>query len=103
MFIDPLGSNVVVKLEKKAKSAGGIFIPDTAREKTGEGMVVALGPCCLPKLQLGDRVVFDRYEGREVELDKNAFVILAEEKVLGVLRAAAPCHTSATEAAAPAA
>lgn len=102
MLLVPLGSNVVIRIEKK-RQAGGIFIPDTAREKTGEGVIVALGPTCSSLvLHVGDRVVFDRFEGREVEVGKTDFVILPEEKVLGILRETPSSDTASASASAPA-
>jgi len=90
----PLHDRVIVqRVEAEQKSAGGIIIPDTAKEKPQEGRVVAVGPGKrnqagdLIELDVseGDRVLFGKYAGSEVNIDGEDHVILREDELLGVL------------------
>jgi chaperonin GroES len=90
----PLHDRVVLKrVEADQKTAGGIIIPDTAKEKPQEGEVVAVGPGRLtdegkrvtPEVKKGDRILVGKYSGTEVKIDGTEYVILREEEVLGVL------------------
>lgn len=94
MKIRPLNDRVLVKrLEEEQKTAGGIIIPDTAKEKPAEGQVVAVGPGKLNSkgervaidLKAGDRVLFSKYGGTEVKIDGEDFLIMREDDILGVL------------------
>ena len=94
MKIRPLADRVVVKRTKEEeKSKGGIIIPDTAKEKPIEGLVIAVGngkPLKDGKLRpldvkAGDRVLFGKYTGTEVKLDGEEHVILREDDLLAVL------------------
>ena len=94
MKIRPLNDRVLVKrLEEEQKTAGGIIIPDTAKEKPAEGQVVAVGPGKLNNkgertaidLKAGDRVLFSKYGGSEVKIDGEDFLIMREDDILGVL------------------
>jgi chaperonin GroES len=93
--IRPLHDRVIVKrIEEEEKSKGGIIIPDTAKEKPQEGRVIAVGPgrqedgkVIALDLKAGDRVLFGKYAGTEVELDGEDHLILREEDVLGVIEA----------------
>jgi chaperonin GroES len=94
MKIRPLNDRVLVKrLEEEQKTAGGIIIPDTAKEKPAEGQVVAVGPGKLNNkgervaidLKAGDRVLFSKYGGTEVKIDGEDFLIMREDDILGVL------------------
>ena len=94
--IRPLQDRVIVKrLEgKEERSAGGIIIPDTAKEKPQEGKVVAVGPgrredgkVTAPDVKAGDRVLFGKYAGSEIKLDGEEHLILREEDILGVVEA----------------
>jgi len=93
MKIRPLADRVVVKRTKEEeKTKGGIIIPDTAKEKPVEGLVVAVGNGKALKdgkirpldVKEGDRVLFGKYSGTEVKLDGEEHVILREEDLLGV-------------------
>ncbi len=90
----PLHDRVVVKrIDAEAKSAGGIIIPDTAKEKPQEGEVVAVGPGGrdeagkLVKLEVkaGDRVLFGKWSGTEVKLDGDELLIMKESDIMGVI------------------
>lgn len=90
----PLGDHVVVQpQEADSMTAGGILVPDTAKEKPMHGTVVAVGPgrtepgvgTIVPMVAVGDVVLFGRYAGTEVLLDAQRVLILREDDVLGVL------------------
>ena len=96
MKIRPLNDRILVKrLEGEEKTAGGIIIPDSAKEKPAEGEVVAVGPGKLNEagarvamdVALGDRVLFSKYGGTEVKLDGEDFLIMREDDILGVIQA----------------
>ena len=96
MKIRPLADRVVVKrIKEEEKTKGGIIIPDSAKEKPVEGVVIAVGngkPLKDGKLRpldvkAGDRVLFGKYSGTEVKLDGEEHVILREEDLLAVLGA----------------
>ena len=93
MKFRPLHDRVVVKrLEGEEKSKGGIIIPDNAKEKPQEGVVVAVGPGGredLGKLipidvKTGDRVLFGKWSGTEVKLDGDDLLIMKESDIMGV-------------------
>ena len=91
--VRPLNDRVVVeRLEQEAKSAGGIIIPPTAAEKPTEGRVMAVGPGKVdhghrlePTVKVGDRVLFGKYAGTEIELDGKQVVVMREEDILAVI------------------
>ena len=93
--IRPLHDRLVVRrLTEEEKTAGGIIIPDTAKEKPQEGEVIAVGLGKLldsgkfqtPDVKPGDKVHFSKYSGTEVKLDGEEYIIMREEDVLGVVR-----------------
>jgi chaperonin GroES len=90
----PLQDRVIVRQsDAEEKTASGILLPDTAKEKPTKGKVIAVGPGKLDKngkpmeigLRVGDTVYYGKYSGTDVEVDGNKFVILRESDVLGVL------------------
>ena len=90
----PLHDRVLLKrVEQEAKTAGGIIIPDTAKEKPMEGEVIAVGPGTRDetgKLQpldvkAGDRVLFGKWSGTEVKIDGQDLLIMKESDIMGVL------------------
>jgi len=90
----PLHDRVVVKrIEAEEKTAGGIIIPDTAREKPQQGQVIAAGPGgrddagkLIPiDLKIGDKVLFGKWSGTEVKLDGEELLIMKESDIMGVL------------------
>ena len=92
--VRPLQDRVIVKrLAREEKSKGGIIIPDTAKEKPQEGQVVAVGPgrrddagkTVPPDVEKGDRVLFGKYSGTDVEIDGEEHLILQENDILGVI------------------
>src|SRR5512138_2411104 len=96
MAFRPLHDRVVVRrIEAEEKSAGGIIIPDTAKEKPMEGEVIAVGPGARDEsgkiqpldVKSGDRVLFGKWSGTEVKLDGEDLLIMKESDILGVLEA----------------
>jgi len=94
MKVKPLQDRVLVRrVEKEEKSAGGIIIPDTAKEKSAEGIVEAVGPGktgddgkTIPlDVKKGDRVVFSKWAGSEVNFDGEEYLLMKEEEILGVI------------------
>src|SRR5690242_14574119 len=98
MHFRPLHDRVVVRrIDADEKTAGGIIIPDTAKEKPQEGEVVAAGPGArnekgelVPlELKAGDRVLFGKWSGTEVKIDGEDLLIMKESDILGVIEGAA--------------
>jgi chaperonin GroES len=96
MKFRPLHDRVVVKrIDAEDKTAGGIIIPDTAKEKPSEGEVISVGPGgrddkghLVPiELKAGDRVLFGKWSGTEVKLDGVDYLIMKESDIMGVLDA----------------
>jgi len=94
MKIRPLGDRVLVKREgAEERSAGGIYIPDTAKEKPQKALVKAVGPGrytsdgkLVPmNVKAGDTVLFGKYSGSDVEVDGETLLVLREEDLLGVI------------------
>ena len=95
--IRPLADRLIVKRveDQEQKSAGGIIIPDTAKEKPQEGQVVAVGRGKLNEdgkvipldVKAGDRILFGKYSGSEIKIDGEEHLILREDDVLGVVEA----------------
>lgn len=94
MKITPMYDRIVVRrTEEETRSAGGIVIPDSAKEKPDQGEVLAVGPGkrtddgkSLPmSVKVGDRVLFSKYSGTDFKLDGDEIVVMREEDVLGVL------------------
>ncbi len=98
MRLRPLHDRVVVRrIEQEAKTAGGIIIPDTVKEKPMEGEVLAVGPCArnekgelvAPTVQAGDRILFGKWSGTEVKIDGEELLIMKESGILGIVDATA--------------
>ncbi|MCL2557461.1 MAG: co-chaperone GroES [Treponema sp.] len=87
MKVVPLADRVMVKLEKtEAKTAGGIIIPDTAQEKTQQGVVVAVGDDKeVIKVKAGQRVMYDKYAGAQVKIDGEEHLILKMADIIAVV------------------
>ena len=94
MAFRPLHDRVLIRrVESEEKTAGGIIIPDTAKEKPMEGEVVAAGPGARGEdgklqpmeLKAGDRVLFGKWSGTEVKLDGEELIIMKESDVMGVI------------------
>jgi chaperonin GroES len=94
MSFRPLHDRVVVRrVDSEEKTAGGIIIPDTAKEKPSEGIVEAVGPgarddsgkIIAPDVKAGDRVLFGKWSGTEVKLDGKDLLIMKESDIMGVI------------------
>ena len=92
--LKPLGSRVVVEpVEQEDVTAGGIFLPDTAKEKPQEGTVIAVGNGKLNdqgqrqalEIKKGDKVLYSKYGGTEITVDSEKYLIMREDDVLGIL------------------
>ena len=93
--IQPLSDRVVVRaLEESEQMRGGLYIPDTAKEKPQQGEIIAVGPGRIadsgeriaPDLKAGDKVLYGKYSGTEVTVDGEQYLILREADVLAVLK-----------------
>jgi chaperonin GroES len=96
MKIRPLYDRIVVKrIEQKEQMQGGLYIPDTAKEKPQEGEVVAVGKgkrlengsLVALDVQAGDRILFGKYSGSDIKMDGEEYLIMREDEVLGILDA----------------
>lgn len=94
MAFRPLHDRVLVeRIESEEKTAGGIIIPDTAKEKPSEGMVVAVGAGARDEsgklvaldVKEGDRILFGKWSGTEVKLDGKDLLIMKESDVMGII------------------
>jgi chaperonin GroES len=94
MKIRPLNNRVlVIRIEEKEKTSGGIIIPDTAKEKPQEGKVISVGPGKwdesgkrIPlEVKKDDRVLFGKYAGNEINIDGVEHLIMSEDDILGIL------------------
>lgn len=92
----PLHDRVMVKrIESEAKTAGGIIIPDTAKEKPQEGEVVAVGPGARSEsgnlvaldVKVGDKVLFGKWSGTEIKVGNEDFLVMKESDIMGIMAA----------------
>jgi chaperonin GroES len=91
----PLADRVIVEpLEQEEKTASGILLPETAKERPQEGLIVAIGPGRWDEdgkkrvemeVAVGDKVVFAKYSGSEIKLDEKKYLIMSEKDLLAVL------------------
>lgn len=95
MTVKPLNDRILVqRVESEEKSAGGIIIPDTAKEKPQEGVVKAVGPGKLDggervamQVEIGQRVLFGKYSGTDVTVNGDELVLLREDEVYAIIEA----------------
>ncbi len=96
MGLKPLNDRILAqRVEREERSKGGIIIPDTAKEKPAEALVVAVGPGKRGKdgqrvevaVKAGERVLFSKYSGTEVKLGSEEYLILREDEILAVIEA----------------
>ncbi len=94
MNFKPLHDRVVVKrIDTDEKSAGGIIIPDTAKEKPSEGEVLAVGPGEITEegkskpmnVKKGDKILFGKYSGQSVKVDDIEYLVMREEDIMGIV------------------
>ena len=104
MGFRPLHDRVVVRrVEAEEKTAGGIIIPDTAKEKPMEGEVVAVGPGARGEdgkiqpldVKAGERVLFGKWSGTEVKLDSEDLIIMKESDIMGIIEPGAAARKAA--------
>jgi len=104
MKFRPLHDRVVVRrVDEEARTAGGIIIPDTAKEKPMQGEVVAVGPGVRNEkgeitpldVKAGDRVLFGKWSGTEVKIDGDELLIMKESDIMGILEGAAKARKAA--------
>ncbi|MBW7652219.1 co-chaperone GroES [Anoxybacillus sp. ST4] len=93
-MLKPLGDRIAIELiQTEEKTASGIVLPDTAKEKPQEGKVVAVGSGRIldngervaPEVSVGDRIIFSKYAGTEVKYDGKEYLILRESDILAVI------------------
>jgi chaperonin GroES len=94
MKLKPLQDRILVeRVEEKATTKGGIIIPDTAKEKPAEGKVIAVGAGKVAddgkriplEIKKGDRVLFGKYAGTEVQIEGDEYLIMREDDILGII------------------
>ena len=94
MQVRPLYDRILIqRVEEQTRSAGGLFLPETAKEKPSEGMVLAVGQGRLSDdgnvkplvVKVGDRVLFGRYAGTEIKVDGEERLVLREDEVFGIV------------------
>jgi chaperonin GroES len=94
MKLKPLNDRVIaIRVDQEQKTAGGIIIPDTAKEKPQEGKIVAAGPGKLDdngnriplEVKKGDRILFSKYAGTEIKIDGVEHIFMKEDDILAVL------------------
>lgn len=104
MKFRPLHDRVVVRrIEEEERSAGGVIIPDTAKEKPMEGEIIAVGPGARDDkgnivpldVEAGDRVLFGKWSGTEVKVDGEELLIMKESDIMGILEDAASAQKAA--------
>jgi chaperonin GroES len=92
--LKPLFDNVVVEhVEQEDKSSGGVFLPDTAKEKPQEGVIRAVGPGRITEkgnvvemhVKVGNRVLYRKYSGSEVKIDGTEYLIIPEKDILAIV------------------
>ncbi len=94
MKLRPLNDRILVKrVEEESKTKGGIIIPDSAKEKPAEGMVISVGNGKMNEdgnripveIKEGDRILFGKYSGTEVKIEGTEYLIMREDDVLGII------------------
>jgi chaperonin GroES len=92
-MLKPLGDRVVIRvLEQEEKTASGIFLPDTAKEKPSQGEIIAVGPGKVQDdgkrialdVKVGDKIIFSKYAGTEVKFEGKNYLIVSERDILAV-------------------
>ena len=86
MKFKPLKDRVFVKYSEEAeKTAGGIYIPESAKEKPQKGIIEAVGSE-VKEIKVGDIILFDKYSGSKINIDNNEYLIIKEEDILGIIQ-----------------
>jgi chaperonin GroES len=93
-MLKPLGDRVVIRvLEQEEKTASGIFLPDTAKEKPSQGEIIAVGPGKVQDdgkrvaldVKAGDKIIFSKYAGTEVKFEGQTYLIVSERDILAII------------------
>lgn len=93
-MLKPLGDRVIIRvLEQEEKTASGIFLPDTAKEKPSQGEIVAVGPGKVQDdgkrvaldVKVGDKIIFSKYAGTEVKFEGQNYLIVSERDILAII------------------
>jgi len=83
MKLQPINGRILVKpIEAKKKTSGGIYLPDTAKEKVQEGEVIAVAEDATEEIAVGDRVIYKEFGGTEVKFNRDDYVLLTEDDLL---------------------
>jgi chaperonin GroES len=86
MKFKPLKDRVFVRYSEEAeKTAGGIYIPESAKEKPQKGVIEAVGSE-VKEIKVGDIILFDKYSGSKINIDNNEYLIIKEEEILGIIQ-----------------
>jgi chaperonin GroES len=92
MKINPLGDRVIIKPDIQDEKKGSLYIPEVAKERPTFGEVIEVGPgkfesgmFIIPKVQVGNRVIFGKYSGLEVEVDEVQCLVMRESDIIGVV------------------
>jgi chaperonin GroES len=86
MKFKPLKDRVFVKYSEEAeKTAGGIYIPESAKEKPQKGVIEAVGSE-VKEIKVGNIILFDKYSGSKINIDNNEYLIIKEEDILGIIQ-----------------
>ncbi len=86
MTVKPLGDRVLIKVEEaETKTASGLYIPDTAQEKTQTGNVIAVGEDEMIVVKIGDKVMYDKYAGTTVSIDGTDHLLVSSADILAVV------------------
>ena len=89
MNIIPLGERLIVKeVDAETVSAGGIIIPDTSQEKSAEGEVVAIGSEVRSRILIGNKVLYGKYAGTQIESEGEEYLVLIIDDVIGIVKGA---------------
>ena len=86
LSVKPLGDRVVIEpIEQEDMTAGGIMLPDTAKEKPQKGLVLAVGPDVEGEIKVDNRILYAKYAGTEIKIDDKKVLILREEDILALV------------------
>lgn len=85
--VEPLKDRILAsRVDAKTITDGGIFVPEVARQRPQEAIVVGVGKACTTGVRVGDKILVGKYVGSEVSINDELFLILREDEVLGIIR-----------------
>lgn len=83
MKLQPINGRILVKsIEAEEKTSGGIYLPDTAKEKLHQGKVIAVAEDATEEVAVGDRIIYKEFSGTEVKFDEEEYILLIEDDLL---------------------